>query len=133
MKCHFNMKNLIALLIFVTPLQTVAQNLSMDSCKYFAGLVNSERAKHRRKPLEYQESSQLIINKSAQLASVVYRHQNTEYCAETLSGAYTLQRSLASLLASEPHRKILMSKRKKICVGLFKKGAIYYTVVRLYN
>lgn len=124
---------LLAIVGIIFPYEMVAQHLSIDSCKYFAGLVNEERAKHRRKPLEYQESSQLIINKSAQLASVVYRHQVTEYCAETLSGGFTLQRSFDRLLASEPHRKILMSKRKKICVGLFKKGPIYYTVVRLYD
>lgn len=127
------MLKIITLLILLTPLQIVAQSLSMDSCKYFAGMVNVERAKRHKKILEYQESSQTKVDKSARVASIWYEHKNTEYCAETLSGQYTMQKNLESLMASKPHRKALMGNYKKICVGIFLKNSIYYTVVRVYQ
>lgn len=124
---------IIFVIAMITCIEATSQSLSMDSCKYFAELVNHERAKRFKKKLEYQESSQAKLDKSAQVASIWFTHKLTEKnCGETLSKNWTLPLALDAFMHSKGHKKILMSRAQKICVGIFKVGTTYYTCVRVY-
>lgn len=129
----FDMRKLIALLILLTPLQTVAQSLSMDSCKYFAELVNAERAKRFKKELVYQESSQPKLDKSAMQLFYIFKHRVTEKnCAEVICYSHKFSRMFTMFMNSPKHRKILMGRSKSISVGIFRKDGIYYLCARTY-
>jgi len=71
-------KNAIFILILSFPIIGNAQSLSMDSCKYFAELVNKERAKRFRRRLEYKEDRQLILDKYAATLVKQYNHHGNE-------------------------------------------------------
>jgi len=125
-------KNAIFILILSFPIIGNAQSLSMDSCKYFAELVNKERAKRFRRRLEYKEDRQLILDKYAATLVKQYNHHGNEpRVREMICHDNSLKGNLKMLMMSPPHRKGLMSKGKT-CVGIFKKDEEYYVCVRVY-
>lgn len=127
---HF--KKAIFILLLIIPLEIQAQSLSMDSCKYFAELVNKERAKRFRRRLEYKEDRQLILDKYASTLVKQYNHHvNERRVWEMICHDNSLKGNLKMLMMSKKHRKGLMSKGKT-CVGIFKKDEEYYVCVRVY-
>lgn len=125
-------KNAILILILTFPIAGVAQSLSMDSCKYFAELVNKERAKRFRRRLEYKEDSQPVLDKYASTLVKQYNHHvNERRVLEMICHDNSLKGNLKMLMMSKKHRKGLMSKGKT-CVGIFKKDEEYYVSVRVY-
>ena len=125
---------LLAIVGLTFPYEILAQSLSMDSCKYFAELVNEARAKRLKKKLIYQESSQQIINKSAEQLTILYKHRVTErQCSEVICYDHVFMDNFKRLMMSPRHRRILMGRAKNICVGIFKKDGEYYVCARTYS
>ena len=111
------------------PLSSIAQE------REFVFWVNEKRAARLAPKLTYEPKHQGHLTDIAKAMSKKYCHcYSGAYLGEVMTKSMSLEACFESLMLSDSHRKIMMSRKaRRATVGVYQNGGWWNVVMRVYG